>query len=237
MATVELKAKARTETGKGVARQTRREGSFPAVLYGEGEEPQPLSVDNKDFYPVIRTAAGENVILNLKIEGAKKDSGKTIIRDIQYHPVSRDILHVDFQHISMTKMITVNVPIETVGESVGVKVDGGILDFVLREVEVECLPVNIPDAIKVDVAALEIGNSIQVSDLSVEDARIVADPEATVITIGAPTVVEEVTPEVAEGEEAVEGAEVAEGDEAAEVAEGKKEEPGKAGDAQKKAEK
>jgi len=234
MATVELKAKARTETGKGIARQTRREGSFPAVLYGEGEEPQPLSVDNTDFYPVVRTAAGENVILDIKIEGAKKDSGKAIIREIQYHPVSRAILHVDFQHISMTKMITVNVPVEITGESPGVKVDGGILDFVLREVEVECLPVNIPDAIKVDVSALEIGNSLQVSDLSVEDARIVADPGATVITIGAPTVVEEVKPEVAEGEEAEEGAE---GAEAAEGEEAKKDEPAKADDTEKKTEK
>jgi len=235
MASVELKAKARTETGKGIARQTRREGFFPAVLYGEGEEPQALSVDNKDFYPVIRTAAGENVILDLKIEGAKNDSCKAIIRDIQYHPVRRDILHVDFQHISMTKMITVNVPVEIVGESVGVKVDGGILDFVLREVEVECLPVNIPDVIRVDVSELEIGNSIQVRDLAVEDARIAADPEATVITIGAPTVVEEVKPAVAEGEEAAE--EGAEGAEAAEDAEAKKEEPAKAGDTDKKAEK
>jgi large subunit ribosomal protein L25 len=236
MATVELKAKARTETGKGIARQTRREGSFPAILYGEGEEPQALSVDNKDFYPVIRTAAGENVILDLRIEGAKQDSCKAIIRDIQYHPVKRDILHVDFQHISMTKMITVNVPIEIVGESVGVKVDGGILEVILREVEVECLPVNIPDVIKVDVTELEIGNSIQVSDLSVEEATIVADPGATVITIGAPTVVEEVKPEVPEGEEAAEeGAE--EGAKAAEGAEAKSEEPAKGEDTEKKAEK
>jgi large subunit ribosomal protein L25 len=235
MATVELKATARTETGKGIARQTRREGSFPAVLYGEGEEPQPLSVDNKDFYPVIRTAAGENVILDLRIEGVKKDLCKAIIRDIQYHPVSRDILHVDFQHISMTKMITVEVPIEIVGEAVGVKTGGGILEVILREVEVECLPVNIPDVIKVDVTELEIGHSIQVRDLAVADAAIVADPEATVITIGAPTVVEEVKPEVAEGEEAAE--EGAEGAEAAEGEESRKEAPGKSEDTEKKAEK
>jgi large subunit ribosomal protein L25 len=233
MATVELKATARTGTGKGKARQTRREGSFPAVLYGEGEEPQPISVDNKDFYPVIRTAAGENVILDLKIEGSKSESCKAIIRDIQYHPVRRDILHVDFQHISMTKMITVDVPIEIEGEAVGVKTDGGILEVILREVEVECLPVNIPDVIKVDVSDLEIGNSIQVSDLHVEDARIVTDPESTVITIGAPTVVEEVKPEVAEGEEAEEGAE---GEAAAEGEGAKKEEPARAEDTEKKPE-
>ncbi len=229
MATVELKATARTETGKGVARKTRRGGSFPAVLYGEGKESQPISVDYNDFYPVIRTAAGENVILELKIDGAKEGSCKAIIRDIQYHPVRRDILHADFQHISMTKEITVNVPIKIVGEAVGVKTDGGILEVILWEVEVECLPVNIPDGVEVIVDDLEIGNSVQVSDLTVENARILTDPESTVITIVAPTVVEEVKPEAEEEGEEVEPAE--------EGAEEEKEEPGKAEATEKKAEK
>jgi len=229
MATVELKATARTETGKGVARKTRREGSFPAVLYGEGKEPQPISVDYNDFYPVIRTAARENVILDLKIDGAKEGLCKAIIRDIQYHPVRRDILHADFQHISMTKEITVNVPIKIVGEAVGVKTEGGILEVILWEVEVECLPVNIPDGVEVIVDDLEIGNSVQVSDLTVENAKILTDPESTVITIGAPTVVEEVEPEAEEEGEEEKPAE--------EGAEEEKEEPGKAEVTEKKAEK
>ncbi len=232
MATVELKAKARTETGKGVARQTRLEGSFPAVLYGEGEEPRPLSVDYKDFYPVIRTAAGENVILDLQIEGSKQGPCKAIIRDIQYHPVRREILHIDFQHISMTKEITIDVPVEVVGEAVGVKTGGGILEVILREVEVECLPVNIPDAIRVDVTALEVGDSIQVGDLTVENAKIVTDPESTVITIVAPTVVEEVKPAAEEGEEE-KPAEEGEEEKKEEAKDGAE----KGGDADKKAEK
>ena len=147
MATVELKAVVRDEMGKGSARKARREGLVPAVLYGEGEKPQPLMVSYRDFYPVIRTAAGENVILDLKIEGVKDGECKAIIREIQYHPVRREILHVDFQHISMTKKITVDVPIEIVGEAVGVKTHGGILEVILREVEVECLPGDLVDEI------------------------------------------------------------------------------------------
>ena len=222
MATVELKATARMEAGKGVARKTRREGSFPAVLYGKGEEPQPISVRYSDFYPVIRTAAGENVILDLEIDGPKKMSCKAIIRDIQYHPVKREILHADFQHISLTKEITVSVPIEIVGEAVGVKTSGGILEIVLREIEVECLPVYIPDAIRVDVSQLEVGNSVKAGDLKVENASMTTDAGSTVLTIVAPTVIEEVKPEVAEEGEEEKPAE--EGEEAKKEGEAKAEE-------------
>jgi large subunit ribosomal protein L25 len=202
MAMVELKARLRQGTGKGTARKARREGLVPAILYGEGEEPRRLAVTYKDFYPVIHTKARENVVLDLKIEGAEERECKAIIREIQYHPVREEILHVDFQHISMSKKITVEVPVEIVGEAVGVKTHGGILEVILRDIEVECLPADIPDAIRVDVSALDVGDSIQVSDLQIENARIVSDPESTVITIVAPTVIEEVKVEVAaEGEE------------------------------------
>ncbi|HEC83421.1 MAG TPA: 50S ribosomal protein L25/general stress protein Ctc [Firmicutes bacterium] len=196
MATVELKVKMRNEVGKGRAKKLRAAGLIPAILYGEGEESRPLVVSYKDFHPVLHTAARENVILDLKIEGAEQEDIKAIIREIQYHPVKRDILHVDFQHISMTKEITVNVPIEVVGEPVGVKTKGGILETILREVEVECLPANIPDKIVVDVSELDVGDSLQVSDLRIENARIIEDPESTVVTVVAPTVVEEKPVEV-----------------------------------------
>ena len=211
MATVELKAKTREEKGKGSARKARAEGFVPAVLYGEGEEPQKLVIDGKDFHTVVHTKARENVILDLKIEGARQGEVKAIIREIQFHPVRREILHVDFQHISMTKEITVSVPIRIVGESIGVKTNDGILEVILREVEVECLPANIPDGIEVDVTELDIGHSLQVKDLHVENARITSDMDSTVLLIGAPTVVEEPKVAVAEeGEEekpAEEGAE------------------------------
>jgi large subunit ribosomal protein L25 len=205
MATVELKVKAREKVGTGGARKIRREGSFPAVLYGEGEGVQTLSVDSKAFYPVIHTAAGENVVLNLRIEGHNGGECLAIIKDIQYHPVRRDILHVDFQHISMTKEIVVRVPVEIRGEAFGVKTRGGILEVIHREIEVECLPGDIPDGIALDVTELDVGDSLQVKDLRVEKATIISDPDETVVTIVAPSVIEEAKPaaaeEVEEGEE------------------------------------
>jgi large subunit ribosomal protein L25 len=233
MATVELKARKREATGKGVARKARGVGLVPAVLYGEGEKPQPLEVSYKDFYPVIRTAAGENVILDLVIEGGEKSACKAIIREIQYHPVRGEILHVDFQHISMTKEIAVNVPIEIVGEAVGVKTHGGILEVILREVEVECLPVNIPDVIRVDVTELDIGDSVQVRDLECENVSITTDLDSTVITIVAPTVVEEV--KVAAAEEAEEAKLAEEGVEKKEEEKERDEEEGRGARAEKKA--
>ena len=220
MAKVELKVTIRDRAGKGGARKTRREGSFPAVLYGEGEDVRSLSVDSKEFYPVIRTAAGENVILDLKIEGRESGECIAIVKEIQYHPVRRDILHVDFQHISMTKKIVVRVPVETKGEAVGVKTKGGILEVIHREIEVECLPADIPDALALDVSDLDVGDSLQVKDLRVENATIVSDPDETVVTIVAPSVIEEAKPEVAE--EAEEGEEEKPAEEAGEKDEGKK---------------
>jgi large subunit ribosomal protein L25 len=210
MAIVELNAKKRKNVGKGSSRKTRSEGFVPAVLYGEGEESQPLAVSSKEFYPVIHTAAGENVVLDLKIDGAGNKECKAIIKEIQYHPVRREILHVDFQHISLTKEITVRVPVEATGEAVGVKTKGGILELIHREVEVRCLPTSIPDVISVDVSGLDVGDSLQVGDLRVAGATIISDPEEVVITIVAPTVIEEPKPEVAEEEEKVEAEEAAE---------------------------
>jgi len=224
MATVELKVEARDKTGTGGAKRIRRDGFFPAVLYGEGEEVRILSVDAKQFYSVIHTTARENVVLNLKIEG--NDSGEciAIIKEIQYHPVRRDILHVDFQHISMTKEIVVWVPVEIKGEAVGVKTRGGILEVIHREIEVECLPANIPDAIALDVTELDVGDSLQVKDLRVEKAKILSEPDETVVTIVAPSVIEE--PKPAEAVEAEEGEEEKPAEEGVEAgAEKKPEEP------------
>jgi large subunit ribosomal protein L25 len=231
MATVELKVKVREGVGKESAKKVRGAGMIPAVLYGEGAEPLAIAVNSKEFYPVIRTKARGNVILDLAIEGADRGVCKAIIREVQYHPVRRDIIHVDFQHISMTKEIVVKVPIMVVGESVGVKSHGGILEHLLREVEVQCLPASIPDQVTVDVSELDIGDSLQVKHLAIEGVKLVTDPDSSVVTIVAPTVIEEVKVEVPA--EAVEGAPV-EGEEGAEKkeegaekAERKEEEPKK----------
>lgn len=209
MATAELKARLRQEKGKGFAKRTRRDGNLPGILYGEGNAPVALEVSFKDFYHVTHTRAGSNVILDLEIEGLDRGECKAIIREVQYHPVRRNVLHVDFQEISMTKKVHVSIPVEIVGESVGVKTKGGVLELLHREVEVRCLPADIPESIRIDVTDLDIGDSRQVKDLTFEAGEIIDEPETTVVTIVAPTVIEEkpkVEEEVAvEGEEAKEG--------------------------------
>ncbi len=210
MATAELKARLREDTGKGFARRIRRAGNVPGILYGEGNDPVVLEVDLKELHRVTHTGAGSNVILDLKIDGAQRGGCKAIIREIQYHPVRRDVLHVDFQEVSMTKQVHVNIPVKVVGEPVGVKTKGGVLELLHREVEVRCLPADIPESLVVDVTELDVGDSMQVRDLVFEGGEIIDEPETTVVTIVAPTVVEEkpkAEEEVlAEGEEAGEEA-------------------------------
>jgi large subunit ribosomal protein L25 len=210
MATAELKARLRQETGKGFAKRIRRDGNVPGILYGEGNASVKIEISFKDFYHVTHTRAGSNVILDLEIEGLDRGECKAIIREIQYHPVRRNVLHVDFQEISMTKKVHVSIPVEIVGEAVGVKTKGGVLELLHREVEVRCLPADIPESIRIDVADLDIGDSLQVEDLTFEAGEIIDEPETTVITIVAPTVIEE-KPKVEE-EVAVEAEEVKEGE-------------------------
>jgi large subunit ribosomal protein L25 len=218
MATAELNAKLRETRGKGFAKRTRREGNVPGILYGEGNEPVTLEVNFKDFYHVTHTRAGTNVILDLRIEGSGRSECKAIIREIQYHPVRRDVLHVDFQEISMTKKVHVNIPVHVIGESIGVKTKGGVLEILHRDVEVRCLPADIPESLTVDVTELDVGDSLQVKDLTFDLGEIIDEPETTVVTVVAPTVIEEKPPVEEEvAAEAEEGAE--------EAKEGEKKEP------------
>jgi large subunit ribosomal protein L25 len=205
MATAELEAKLRQETGKGPMRRIRAAGNVPGVLYGEGNDPVALEFSFRDFYHVTHTRAGSNVILDLKIDGADRAECKAIVREIQYHPVRRDVLHVDFQEISMTKQVHVRVPVELIGEPLGVRTKGGVLELLHREVEVRCLPADIPESLPIEVTDLDVGDSLQVRDLSFEAGEIIDEMDATVITIVAPTVVEEAPKEeevvAEEGEE------------------------------------
>jgi len=222
MATAELEAKLRKETGTGPMRRIRAAGNVPGVLYGEGNDPVVLEFSFKDFYHVTHTRAGSNVILDLKIDGADRGECKAIVREIQYHPVRRDVLHVDFQEISMTKPVNVKIPVELIGDPLGVRTKGGVLELLQREVEVKCLPADIPESLTIEVTDLDVGNSLQVRDLRFEAGEIIDDMDMTVVTIVAPTVVEEKP-----AEEEVEAAEGAEG--AEEAKEGEKKEGEKKG--------
>jgi large subunit ribosomal protein L25 len=193
-----LKAAMRTETGKGAMRRLRRDGRIPAVVYGRGEETRPVSVDAHDFEMLTKQHSLDTTIVELSIEGAGRKGGKlrTLIAEVQNHPYKPQVLHVDFQQIHAGERVTVQVPIRLQGTAAGVRA-GGVLQHVLHDVELECAVEEIPEALEVDVSALEIGDSVHVYDLSVpENVELLVDAERTVCTVAPPTVLE--VPEVEE---------------------------------------
>jgi large subunit ribosomal protein L25 len=221
MSVIPLSASRRETLGKGGARKARSAGQIPGVLYGHGEDPVAVAVSAREFEVALRTHKGGNPIVNLAVGGGGEFTA--LIRDVQYDPLSRAILHLDFQHISLTEQIEVSVAIKLVGLPVGVKDAGGILEAILREIEVRCLPTQIPSSIEADVSHLGVGDSIHVRDLKVPNVTVLADPDTTIATVVPPTVMEEKAPE-----DAVPGATATAEPEV--IAKGKKDEEGEAGD-------
>lgn len=227
MKEIVIKAKARDKLGKEHAKKLRREGVIPAVVYGAQTAPLALEVEAKAFQALLRSGLGENIIVSLNIDDPKNGNKKVLIRELQRDPVWGDILHIDFQQISLTKRLTINVPVHLLGTSVGVQQDGGILQHVLRELEVQCLPTDIPEKVEVDVTNLKIGDSIHVGDIKLESVEILSDAQGSIVSVVPPTVFKE--PEVAPaaaGEEPEVITEKKEEEEKEEKAE-KKEEPEK----------
>jgi large subunit ribosomal protein L25 len=182
------------------------------VLYGPKTESVLLSIDSKDFEQILKEASVGSVLLNLQIQNGKTYTRSAMIKELQTHPVSGNFLHVDFYEVDMQKKITAKIPVVAKGHSIGVEV-GGLLQYVRRELEVLCLPTEIPEAIEVDITDLDIGDSIHLEDISLSgDIEILADTNFTVVTVLAPKVEEEPVEE----EELEEGEELAEGEEAAE---------------------
>jgi large subunit ribosomal protein L25 len=192
----ELTARRRGRTGKEVARRLRREGLIPAILYG-GAAPVPLVLDPKDLSKLLHGQSGSTTLLGVQLEGDPAPRA-AIIRELQYHPVSETLLHVDLQEVSMDRPINVTVAVHPVGEAVGVKEQQGILQLILREVQVSCLPGLIPQRLDADVSGLAIGNVLTVANLSApEGVRILNDPGQAVATV-LPPMAEEVAAPVAE---------------------------------------
>ncbi|HJO03201.1 MAG TPA: 50S ribosomal protein L25 [Acidobacteriota bacterium] len=193
-----LEVELREPGSSNKAKQLRRAGKVPAVLYGGDRDTRAISVNPRSLIEILRSEHGQNSILSLKVgDGAEQTA---LIHDYQVDPISRKLQHVDFRRIDLKIEIEVNVPVEVVGEAVGVKVDRGILDMILREVHVKCLPTDIPDHLKVDVSEFNIGDVAQVSDLEVPDnVELLVDLDQTVLTIAPPTV--EIEEEVVEDDE------------------------------------
>ena len=157
-----VEAKPRQGGGKNDARRLRQSGLIPAVVYGAGQDSQPVAVDPKQIRRILNSEQGHNSIFDLSLDG---NTAKVMIVDWQYEPIKSALLHVDLKRIAMDKVLRVSVPITVKGEAPGVKVQGGILEQVLREVELECLPADIPGHIDADVSNLNFGEAIRVSDL------------------------------------------------------------------------
>jgi len=201
-----LVAQKRGGVGKGVARKLRATGRVPAVLYGGGMDPLPLSVDSRELYHLMHTGAGTNVLVDLVVDGKKH---LALPREIQRDHIKGTYVHVDFLAVRADEQITVSVPVRVVGESPGVKA-GGVIEHHLWELQVECLPTDVPEAIEADVSALEIGMSLRVGDLTPPPgARILTSPEESVLAVLQPQARVELEEEAAaaEAEAAAEGEE------------------------------
>ncbi len=193
MASAQLSATPRDGTGKGSARSLRAQGRVPAIIYGHGREPQPLAIDTRELEKLLSRISAESTVIELSMDGR---SARTLIREIQRHPFKRQILHVDFQELVAGETVTVRIPIVLTGIPEGVRVDGGILDQTMRELEIEVDPANIPNHIEVDVNPLRIGDSVHVRDIALpEGVELVGDADSTVCVVSAPrAVVETVAP-------------------------------------------
>tara|TARA_Y100000994_G_C15681117_1_gene437789 strand:+ start:51 stop:719 length:669 start_codon:yes stop_codon:yes gene_type:complete len=194
-----LEAKLRTETGKGSARRIRSSGAIPAVIYGREQNTISLTIDSRESKRLFQSVSVENTIINVKIDN-EEEQFETLVREIQVHPHRDDILHVDFYRIERGVALEVEIPVDFIGNAQGVK-EGGVLEILFRELRVKCRPSQIPETIVVDISELEIGSSLKVSDIDVDDEiELMADPGQAVCMVALPK--EE---EVVEEEELLEG--------------------------------
>jgi len=190
-----IAAQLRTPGGKNVNRRIRKAGKIPAVIYGPGKPPVVVSVDPNDVKTILYSESGRNTIFTISVDGSEQSNA--MVKDYQRDPVQGHLLHTDFLEIAMDRLLALTVNVEIVGEAEGVKLDGGIMDIVTHSIEVECLPSDIPESIKVDVSHLKINDYIRVKNIQVDaKVKILSDPEIVVVTIVHP-IKEEVPVEAA----------------------------------------
>ncbi|MTI83328.1 MAG: 50S ribosomal protein L25 [Firmicutes bacterium] len=198
MAQFDLKAAARTEKGKSYRKQLMNRGWVPGVVYGKKMESLPVELEWRTFHDVMNSG-GRNAIINIKVENA--GDYQVMVKDMQFDAIKKFLMHVDFQQISMSDAIEVNIPINVDGE-----IEEGILQIILRELNISCLPGNIPEGINVDVSKLHVGDTLSVNDLEIpEGVEVIDDPEATILTVSSETVAEPEDEEEGEEEEPAEG--------------------------------
>ena len=177
-----LDAVRRGQFGKNESGRLRREGRIPAVLYGEASKTESIAVDPKALLRILRSQSGVNTLIALKLEGAAET--RVLVKEYQVHPVDNHLLHADFYRVAMDKVLRVSIPVHLTGEAKGVKAEGGILDFVNREIEVECLPANIPEHITIDVSELALHDGVRVRDLPTDAKwKAVSDGDMLIVHV------------------------------------------------------
>ena len=190
MSPIVIDAQLRTPGGKNVNRRLRKSGRIPAVLYGPAKQPRAVTVDPEAVKDILYSDSGKNTIFSVSVEGGEHTNA--MVKDYQLDPVQGSLIHADFFEIAMDQLLELTVNVELVGEAEGVKIGGGIMDFVTRSIEVECLPSDIPESIKVDVSHLKINDYIRVKNIQVDPrVKILTEPEVVIVTI-VPPIKEEV---------------------------------------------
>jgi large subunit ribosomal protein L25 len=190
MAQIEIQATQRNPEGKNANRRMRKAGRIPAVMYGPGKAPVPVSVDPDAIREILYSDSGQNTIFTVALEGSP--GVNAMVKDYQLDPVKGSLIHTDLLEIAMDRLLELSVNVEIVGEAEGVKLLGGLMDIVTRSIDVECLPSDIPDSIKVDVTALKINDYIRVKNLPTDPkVKILTDPEVVIVTIVPPVKEEE----------------------------------------------
>jgi large subunit ribosomal protein L25 len=193
MKSVALKAYPRSQVQRAEVKKLRASGRVPATIYGRQAKPQNLEVISKEFADLLNHSASENLLVDLSVENDARSKRLALVQEIQHHPLDGKVLHVDFHEVAENEKVTVQVPVETTGEAVGVKTGGGTLEHILFKLKVRSLPKDLPEQIVLDVTALEIGKSIHLGDIKApEGVEIIGDKHITVIAVSAPRAEEEV---------------------------------------------
>jgi large subunit ribosomal protein L25 len=207
MPEIVVEARPRADFGKNVNRRLRAQGLIPGVVYGAKKQAVPVAVSPREIGSILRSASGENTLFDLQLDGSRR---KVILKEFQVEPIKGRLLHADFYEVALDQALEVTVHVELAGVPVGVKVEGGILDFVTRELQVECLPTDIPEKIVVDVSELGMGKHVRVSEIKApERVTILTDPDVVIAHVVAPRA-EEVAPAAEVAAVPAEGAAAAE---------------------------
>lgn len=198
-----IKGEKRNVFGKNASRRLRRSGMIPVILYGAKDDNVPLTLEKTDLFEILKAETGENTVFEVSYNSETRNA---MIKELQRNPVTDEILHADLIQIAMDKLVRVSVPVVTVGDAIGVKTEGGFVDFITREIEIECLPKDIPENIEIDISKLHLRQSFKAEDIVVPgEITLISEPDTILVHIEVPTKEEEI--EVEEEEEEVIGEE------------------------------